>query len=188
MSIKAIIFDFFGVLCADEYWRYVKSDRQTDGVFQEFADEVNLGEITWKSFVEKVAKMTGTSVDDVNRMYETEKIDPRMAGLIDTLHVTYKTALLSNAHHEFIDNLLEQNHLRQLFDEVIVSSRLGVVKPDPQIFKHALAKLGVEPADAVYIDDLERHVAAAESLGIRAILYRDFEQTKRELEAILATQ
>lgn len=183
--IKAIIFDFFGVLCSDQYWRYVKADRQADSAFREYADEVNLGEITWKSFVEKIAKMTKTSVEEVNRMYESESIDPRVAGLIDHLHRTYKTALLTNAHHDFIDGLLEQNHLSQLFDEVIISSRLGVVKPDPRIFELALERLDARPRETIYIDDLERHVGSAQELGIHAILYQDFHQAKGELEKIL---
>lgn len=183
--IKAIIFDFFGVLCSDRYWQYMKADQQADSSFREYADEVNLGEITWKSFVKKIAEMTNTSVEAVNTMYESERIDPRIAGLIDYLHNTYKTALLTNAHHDFIDNLLEQNHLLGLFDEVVISSRLGVVKPDPRIFEYALDKLAVEPHEAVYIDDLQRHVGSAKELGMETVLYQDFQQAKQELEKIL---
>ena len=188
MSIRAVIFDFFGVICSDDYWRYVRRDRQTDSEFRAFSEEVNLGKMPWQTFVEKVAKTTNTSVEAVNKMYESERIDPRVAALIDELHKDYKTALLTNAHHEFIDDVLKQNHLATLFDEVFVSSRLGVVKPDPAIFEYALEKLSVKPEEVVYIDDLERHAASAREVGMQAIVYKDFEQMRHELEAILSKQ
>ncbi len=186
--IKAVIFDFFGVLCSDEYWQQVKQGRQTDAKYHGYADEVNLGQIPWQTFVQKIAKATGKSVTEVNHMYETEKIDPRVAGLIHELHKTYKTALITNAHHDFIDNILASNNLSQLFDETLVSSRLGVIKPDPRIFEHALKRLQVEPTEAVFIDDLERHISAARELGMQTILFENFEQCKQELDTILSAQ
>lgn len=183
--IKAVIFDFFGVICSDEYWQFVKQDRQIDSDYKDFTDEVNLGQIPWQVFVQNIAKETNKTVDEVNAMYESEKIDPRVTGLIHELHKSYKTALISNAHHDFIDRLLSEHDLRNLFDEIVVSSRLGIVKPNPLIFEHTLEKLGVEPSEAVYIDDLERHVGAARDLGLKTILFTDFEQCRQELTNIL---
>jgi epoxide hydrolase-like predicted phosphatase len=184
--IKAVIFDFFGVICSDEYWQFVKQDRQSDNLFRDYTDEVNLGDIPWQAFVQKVAEATNTSVEEVNRMYETEKIDPRMIGLVHELHKTYKTALLTNAHHDFIDGILAEHKISPMFDEVVVSSRLGIVKPNPMIFEYALERLGVGAYEAVYIDDLERHAGAAKELGMHTILFEDFEQCKQELDAILS--
>lgn len=183
--IKAIIFDFFGVICSDEYWQFVKQDRQADTTYRDYTDEVNLGSIPWQVFVQKVADATGRSVDEVNQMYETEKVDPRVTGLIYELHKTYKTGLLTNAHHEFIDNILETNNITQLFDEVVVSSRVGVIKPNPKIFEYMLDKLDIEPEEAIYIDDLERHVGSAAELGMKTILYQDFEQCKTAIDQLL---
>jgi epoxide hydrolase-like predicted phosphatase len=185
MVISAIIFDFFGVVCSDHYWRYVRANRQKDSEFREYADEVNLGDMSWTQFVQKVAEKTNTSVRQVNAMYEAEQIDPRVVGLIHELKKQYKIGLLTNAHHEFIDNLLNKNHLADLFDSIIVSSRVGVVKPNPAIFEQALEDLGLEPAEVVYIDDLERHVSSARALGMPAIVYRDFDQCKADLFDIL---
>jgi putative hydrolase of the HAD superfamily len=135
--------------------------------------------------VQKVATATSTSVVEVNKMYESERIDPRVVGLIHELKKRYKIGLLTNAHHDFIDGLLKSNHLLPLFDSVIVSSRVGVTKPNPAIFEIALEKLEVEPGEAVYIDDLERHASAASALGMQAILYQDFDQAKKALDSII---
>lgn len=183
--IKAVIFDFFGVICSDEYWQFVKEDRQEDSEYRAYTDEVNLGQIPWQVFVHKVADATGRTVQDVNKMYEAEKVDPRMVGLIHEIHESYKTALVTNAHHDFIDNLLAKYDLGDIFNELIVSSRLGIVKPNPQIFEYALEKLNVAASESIYIDDLQRHVDSAKALGMQAILFENFEQCKRDLDAFL---
>ena len=183
--IKAVIFDFFGVVCSDQYWQYVKTDRQTQTVFRDYTDEVNTGEISWSDFIEKIADATHTTPEEVREMYKSERIDPRMVELIADLHKDYKTGLITNAHHEFIDPLLEKGHIRTHLDSVVVSSRAGVVKPDLRIFEMCLEELGVEPSEAVYFDDLERHVAGARELGIQAVLFRDYAQAKADLHKLL---
>jgi HAD superfamily hydrolase (TIGR01509 family) len=56
-----------------------------------------------------------------------------------------------------------------LFDVVVCSGEEGVAKPDPTIYRLALDRLGVEPGEAVFVDDSRGHVAAARELGIHAI-------------------
>ena len=185
--IKAIIFDYFGVISSDDYWRYVKQDKNTDeSTFSNFANAVNLGKIRWQEFIEKVSESTNTSVAQVEKMYAAEQINPLVVGLIHELHKTYKIGLLTNAHHDFIDPLLKDSHLINLFDDVTVSSRLGIIKPDPMIFQYALEKLEVKANEVVYIDDLEKHIKAATQLGMQGIWYRDYSQFKADLDAILS--
>lgn len=184
--IKAVIFDYFGVVSSDNYWNYVKTERQNDSVFRQIADEVNKGEIHWNEFVAKVAESTGTSDDEVNKMYAGESINQLVVGLINELHKHYKTGLLTNASGEFIDSLIDKNHLRQVFDAIVVSSDLGITKPDPRIYKEMLARLEVDPAEVIYIDDLILHVEGAKKLGIHAIRYEDFVSCKRAIDKILS--
>lgn len=183
--IKAVIFDFFGVIRSDDFWRFLKRDRGADIIFNEYAQEVNRGDMRWKVFVQHVAKVSGHSVQEVNDMYAAEQIDPLMVGLIHDLHLSYKTGLLTNASHEFIEPLLQEYHLRELFDAVVVSSKFGIVKPDPRIFERVLQELQVKASEAVYVDDLKRHVEGAEALGMKAIWHRNYPQTKEQLSAIL---
>lgn len=183
--IKAIIFDFFGVICSDDYWRYVKTDSNTDSNFRNYSEEVNLGDITWQDFVRKIAEATSTTVEDVNKLYATEKIDPRLIGLIHHLRNDYKIGLLTNAHHDFINGLLDKNKLRELFDVIVISSELKLVKPDPQIFKYLLSQLSLSSDEVVYIDDLDRHVQAAAKLGIKTIKYENFNQLQMNLQELL---
>lgn len=183
--IKAIIFDYFGVISSDEYWRFVKEDKNVSGEFHELASGVNLGKIHWDEFLKIVADKTAKPVEEVKRMYESELIQPNMVSLINKLHTMYKTALLSNAHHEFMDPIIEETHLKDLFDVIVISSQVGMTKPDPMIFHYTLKQLGAEPKEAVFIDDQTRHCEAARALGIKTILYRNFDQATRELQKIL---
>ena len=57
------------------------------------------------------------------------------------------------------------------FDTIVMSARVGSAKPDPRIFAIALARLGVEAADAVHVGDSEREdIVGARAAGLRAIL------------------
>ncbi len=57
------------------------------------------------------------------------------------------------------------------FDDVLCSGDVGLMKPDPAVFRLSASRLGVEPADCAYVDDMERHVVAARSVGMRAHRY-----------------
>lgn len=183
--IKAIVFDFFGVICSDNYWSYGRADAQSAGVFRNNAEEMNLGEISWSDFVEKIANATKTSADEVKELYRSERIDPRMVNWIADLHSRYKTGLITNAHHEFLDTLLAKSHLDKHLDSIVVSSRIGVMKPNPAIFETCTEQLGVAPNETIFIDDLDQHVAAAQAIGMQAFRFDNFEQAKTQVQALL---
>ncbi len=69
------------------------------------------------------------------------------------------------------------------FEIVIESSKVGIRKPDPEIYKMACRKLGVEPADAVYLDDLGINLKPARALGMTTIKVIDPDVALEELEA-----
>lgn len=68
-----------------------------------------------------------------------------------------------------LHDVLERTDLRRLVDAVVISAVEGVAKPDPAIFRIALAKLGV--SEAVHVgDSLEHDVAGARAAGLEAVL------------------
>lgn len=184
--IKAIIFDFFGVVCSDEYWDSVKSTEGRTDEFIKLADDVSLGKIGWPDFVAKLAQKTGKTEQELLAGYASQKINLPLLALVQKLHRQYKTALLTNASRETIDLLTKDVPLYTTFHEVIVSSDVRLVKPDPKIYQFALGRLGVKPEETVFIDDASRYVLAAKELGIKTILYNNFGQMKAELARLLA--
>lgn len=184
--IKAVIFDYFGVICSDEYWRWVKADKNIKGgEFQNLSREVNLGKLSWHDFVKEVAKKLGKSPEEITKLYQSEHIHPEVLAYAAKLHEKYKTALLTNASYEFLQPVVERAKLDDVFDEIIMSSVVGVTKPNPEIFEEALSRLGVGPQEAVFIDEIDYNVHGAKAVGLNTILYNNFEQMKFELEEIV---
>jgi 2-haloacid dehalogenase len=70
------------------------------------------------------------------------------------------------------------------FRTIFVSGELGLVKPDPAIYRHALAAIGSPATDCLFIDDAPKNVAAAAALGIHAHLFTRAELLRAELAAL----
>jgi epoxide hydrolase-like predicted phosphatase len=75
--------------------------------------------------------------------------------------------------------------LRGQFDAFFESSALGVQKPDPRIYQHACRVLAIEPAEAVFLDDIGRNLKAARALGMTTIKVDHPEQALVELSALI---
>jgi putative hydrolase of the HAD superfamily len=71
------------------------------------------------------------------------------------------------------------------FDVFVESSVVGLSKPDPRIYEYACSKLGIEPREAVFLDDIGRNLKAARQLGMATIKVADPAQALDELEKVL---
>jgi putative hydrolase of the HAD superfamily len=81
-----------------------------------------------------------------------------------------RLALVSNSEGT-VEALIERLQLSAYFDAVVDSWHVGVTKPDPAIFLHALERLGVAPAEAVMVgDSMKADVGGAVAAGIPAVL------------------
>jgi putative hydrolase of the HAD superfamily len=77
---------------------------------------------------------------------------------------------------------LEKTHdIWDLFDGVVISSRIQMVKPEIQIYEYLLATHGLIATETVFIDDLSENLVAASTLGIQTIQFVDANQCKRDL-------
>ncbi len=72
-----------------------------------------------------------------------------------------------------------------LFDEAVISGEVGLHKPQPEIYLLASKRLGVEPGECVFVDDLRENCAGAEAVGMTALLHRDSAETVAQLEKLL---
>ena len=92
-----------------------------------------------------------------------------------------KTALLSNSWGEHYP----EHRWAGAFDAVVISGRVGMRKPDRDIFVHTAELLGLEPAECVMVDDLPRNVEAAVAAGMVGVLHKSFDETRTELDILL---
>lgn len=95
-------------------------------------------------------------------------------------------AVISNTNAAHVAWLDEHVPELRIFDLVMMSNEVGMLKPAPAIYRLALELLDVPPADALFIDDLTANVDAARALGLAGLVHHDWTETKPALEAWLA--
>ncbi len=78
--------------------------------------------------------------------------------------------------------------IMELFDFVIESSKVGLRKPDPRIYQLACEKMGIEPSEAVFLDDLGINLKPAKAMGMTTIKVLSAEQALNDLSGILSME
>lgn len=66
----------------------------------------------------------------------------------------------------------------------MISGEVGLHKPQPEIYRLACERLGIEPAEAVFVDDLRENVEGAEAVGMTGVLHRDTAATLARLDEL----
>jgi phosphoglycolate phosphatase-like HAD superfamily hydrolase len=106
------------------------------------------------------------------------------AALFRELKRRYRVVALSNTnemHWEYLESVFPLIHE---FDDYCLSFRVGALKPDPAIYRAALACAACTAAEAFFIDDLPINIEAAERLGIKGILYQCEAQLRTDLSRL----
>lgn len=185
--IKAIIFDCFGVLTADTWHEFRLSlppDQQDEA--SDLNHQYGAGMISEPEFLNSVSELTGKSEDEISHLIDNEQSKNRaLLDYIRTLKPKYKIGLLSNVASSWIQDEFLTAEEQTLFDAYVLSFEEGITKPDPRIYRIAAERLGVLPAECIYIDDIDRYAAAAENEGMKALVYKDFSRFKQEISALL---
>ncbi|MBI4034433.1 HAD family phosphatase [Candidatus Saccharibacteria bacterium] len=187
--IKAVIFDCFGVLTTEGFDRfrdkYLGDDEPKRQQANKAMDEVNMALIGYRTFLEILAQLAGLKPAEVEAVLEANQPnEPLLEYIRVKLKPKYKIGMLSNAGDDWISEIFSPNDIK-LFDSIILSFRVGLIKPQPEIYKLTAGELGVETAECVFIDDREKYCAGAHDVGMKAILYDDFKQMKSKLEKLL---
>ncbi len=186
--IKAIVFDCFGVLTTDG-WKQIRQEViKTDAERQEAHDldrAVNTGMMNYDDFVARVADLANLNIEETRKHLNSTAPNLRLLNYIRReLTPHYKIGLLSNAADNWLDDLLGSDNVA-LFDEIVLSYAVGMVKPQPAIYDLIATKLGVLPEECLFIDDIERYVTAAINVGMKGIVFNDTEQCMAECREIV---
>jgi putative hydrolase of the HAD superfamily len=91
-----------------------------------------------------------------------------------------RTGLLSNSW----GNAYPREGWDEMFDAIVISGEVGMRKPEPAIFHHALELLDVAPGETVFVDDLRVNILAAAELGLVGVHHTSYDETAAELEAL----
>lgn len=190
MTKKIIVFDFFGVICSEiaPLWlrKYFNCDSATE-IKTTFVGQADVGKVSEQELFMILGELANISAARVEEeWYSLVKIDLSVVDYIRELKVKQRVALLTNSPSLFVRKILNQNNLESLFEQIIVSSEAGIAKPDPAIFRLMLSKLGVQPENAIMVDDNSGNVTSALSIGMNAILFLSTQELRRDLSASIS--
>jgi putative hydrolase of the HAD superfamily len=113
------------------------------------------------------------------------RLNVELATYFSSLRPRYRTALLSNSFVGARTREQERYHFEEMTDLIIYSHEVGIAKPDRRIYELTCERLGVQPAQMIFLDDHERPLVAARELGIHAILFQNTAQAIADIETVL---
>jgi haloacid dehalogenase superfamily, subfamily IA, variant 3 with third motif having DD or ED len=93
----------------------------------------------------------------------------------------YKVYLLSNYGKTGFEYAKKNFEFLSFVDGGVISYEIKCVKPEPEIYLALIEKYDIHPQEAVFLDDLEANLAAAEKLGFHTVQVRDFNQAMGDL-------
>lgn len=198
--IKALVFDFDGVIVRTEDYRPRHAWDARLGLpigsveravhHSDLWVQAQLGRISDAAYWRGVAELLYMRREDINELrrdyFSGDRLNYRLVDYIRELREQgYAVALLCNESLQVYQRL-QALGIRELFDPVLVSAQMGVMKPDPTAFRVALHELGVGPREAVLIDDSLPNVRAAQAVGMHAILFRPETNLREDLAPYLS--
>ncbi len=198
MTIKATIWDFSRVLLqplmADPH-SFVAKELGIDPLkFANYFDgegnaRLDLGEESETEFYDRIIHEQGLKINALHvfkrYFFDLFTLNDELIDYLRKSRPQLKTAICSN-FSVLLRPLLEKKwKIIDVFDVLVISSEVKLLKPDPRIYQLTLARLQVKPEEAIFIDDTEKNVVGAQALGIHGIIFKDTQATIREIEKII---
>jgi putative hydrolase of the HAD superfamily len=183
--IKAIVFDFGGVILRTQAWagrrkwetRLGLAENEAEAIVfnSERGRQAQHGVVNYQAhwhWLGQHFKLSAAELQEFRAdFWAGDVLDMEMVELIRGLRPSYQTALISNAFDDLRDVLTHQFAIADAFDVIVISSEEGVMKPEPRLYQITLERLGCRPEEAVFIDDFARNVEGARAVGMHAIHY-----------------
>lgn len=202
-ELKALIVDYGGVLTSrlgntlDEWCRTDGLDRAlVDGVVagmyrdsDSLVHRLETGRIEVDDFAAQfIDRLVAAGCPRVEpaglmgRMFSGFAEDVSMTGAVLTARAGgFKTGLLSNSW----GNEYPRESWDAMFDDTVISGEVGLRKPDAEIYLLAARRLGLEPSQCVFVDDLGHNIRGAVAVGMVGVHHTDTATTLAELQALL---
>ena len=199
MGLRAVVFDYGMVLTEEQdpaayaaLLRLTGLDRDRfEPLYWADRHAYDEGKLTGVAFWQKlvrdaeIGETTGLA-EELNvwdaRMWTTQH-RAMLAWQLELKQHGIKTAILSNMGDNVLANIERTFDWLARFDVLVWSYQLGMAKPEPAIYQHTLRELGVEPGEALFIDDRLVNIEAARALGMRGILFSTVDTLRVDLIA-----
>ena len=193
-NMKAIILDWGGVVIIDGFKHAVpalskKLGASEEDIYKAYLATINPNyvrgtikpEERWKAFFNQLGVHCPLKefLTVVHTVYQPIK---GTIELIPKLKQSYKVGILSNQSEDTLIYLKERYPtLFKLFDFYVWSCELGISKPDHRIFEKAAQAAQASPEACLYVDDQDKFLEKAKSLGFHTLKFQSPEQFKQAL-------
>ena len=199
MSIRAVFFDFGGVIVRTEYQAPRQHLAERLGMEYEDVDKIvfespssvraSIGEISDKEHWAEVTRRLRRPASEMEAIREEffagDVVDREIVDFLRSLRPHYHVGLISNAWPDLRDYITRLK-FEDAFDHMVISGEIGVMKPEARIYQIALEQAGVSPNEAVFVDDFIENIEGCEVLGMRGIHFRNPKQAMGELKQLLS--
>lgn len=199
--IKAILFDFDGVLTVDKtgsrsVLNYIS--KATDIPFDtlkteyyKYNERLLNGQLTHEEMWDDFCKSLGQDIK-YNLLIDSFRhtpLDREMLDLVKGLKGKYKTGMVTDNKCDRINEILSHYNLSGLFDVVSVSADYRSGKESAYIFSKTAEKLALAPENCIFIDNTAKNLIAAKQIGMKTILFddenRDINEFKNHLFSLI---
>lgn len=171
-SIKAILFDFMGVLLFKRQ-DYIP-DPLVDAIDKDIGQVTN--DVLFKNQTLKKYDLSEAEFEKIlQKIDEKYEMNQDLWQLLPELRKKYKLAIINNGTVLTLPMFEKDYHISENFDLYVNSAMEGVKKPDPEIYLLTAKRLGVAPDECLYMDDSIINVEAAEKLGMKGIYWENKE-------------
>lgn len=198
MSIRAVFFDFGGVIQRTEFQAPRQYLGQRFGMDYEDIDKLvfgspsarqaSVGEITedvhWTNVLKRLKRPAAELQTIKDEFFGGDVIDRELVEFIRSLRGKFHVGLISNAWGGMRAHL-KKERLLELFDTVVISAEVGVMKPEARIYSIALEQAGVKAEEAVFVDDVQVNIDACRQIGMKGVLFKDPQKAEDELKKLL---
>ena len=148
--------------------------------------EVNANEV-WQSIGEKLNLTKGQLDKFIESFWRGDVFDHNLHQFFQSLRENYTTAFLTNAWQGARDDLAKRFGIieGETVDYLLISSELGVAKPDPKIYKKLRQTVNLPYNEILFVDDFSENISAADQLGIQTIHFQKGLDPISEIQSML---
>jgi putative hydrolase of the HAD superfamily len=197
LSVRAIIFDFGGVIVRteDQTGRLRAAERlgvSLDELYHSVFDSPIAAQATIGAVPAAAVWAHATALFRLDPaglaqlqadFWSGDRRDDALIAFIRSLRPAFKTGILSNAWSDGRRIIAEQFGLADAVDDIVISAEAGIAKPDRRIFELALARLGVQSTEAIFVDDFPRNIEGARAVGMQTVHFKNTAQAVAEVRA-----
>jgi HAD superfamily hydrolase (TIGR01509 family) len=184
-ALQAILFDLMGVLL------FLRGDRAAEAAVDAVDDRIG-GVVDDAAFREQILRDFSIGAKEFERILSRipEKYEPLppLWDMLPSLRSRYKLGIINNGTRLTFPYFNAKLQLAERFDLILSSGAEGVRKPDPEIYRRAAARLGVEPRRCLFLDDSQDNVRGAREAGMQAVHWPDREEGLRRFVERLARE